>query len=641
MKKYIINLCLWSVVMASSVAAFGQSKNQALLTIGNESISKEEFVRLYKKNNQNLLDDSLRKSPTEYIDLFINYKLKVKQAEDLGLDTLKSFQNEFLEYRNQLAKPYLSNSTITDEALMEAYRRMKSEVKASHILIRLAPDANQQAQDAAYDQCLKIRDQAIKGVDFAQLARQYSEDPSAAKNGGLLGYFSAFQMVPEFEEAAFNLKTGEISMPVRSDFGFHLILVHDKRDNTGQLQVAHIMKRLPKVAVDKDVESAKNEIDSLKKLLDTGTDFAALARRFSDDKQSAANGGVLPWFSNSSMMPEFADPAFALQQIGDISPVIRTPYGFHLIQLIGKKPVPDFDELKPFITEKLKSNPIVTKKKQAEFIEHLKAEYNFKEDTSLRNQLLKHVEAQDTSYGSWQNENLMQIGSQTYQPTDFMKYAGNRKKSASSEQLYAEFVSDMLLETENRNLETKYPEFRYLIQEYHDGILLFNLSEETIWNTAGQDSVGLLAFYEKNKDLFKWDSRFDGWVIQCNNQDVRDYIEGIFAEDANIAKGELTDLLKLNDANQAFIQKGIFARGDNNIVDYLVWHAPKPQNFNDSLHFVRGNLIPPTPKKLEEARGQYLSAYQDELEKQWILDLRKKYPVRVNKKVLKTIEPVK
>ena len=648
-KKYLVGAYL--LLLLAPLALFGQQSDDILLTIDNKPITKEEFVRLYQKNNQNLQDDSLKKSPEEYLELFINYKLKVLEAKELKMDTVASFQKEFKQYRDQVAKPYLSYSNITDESLQQAYEHMTTEVKASHILIAVAPDALPAEVDAARQKCLKIRQQILDGADFGEIARRYSNDPSAAKNNGSLGYFTGFQMVPEFEDAAFGLKPGELSMPVRTKFGFHLIRVDDKRPVTGKLQVAHIMKRLSPAAPANLVEATTAKMDSLKKLLNKGVSFAELARNYSDDKQTAMNGGVLPWFYATEMVPEFAEAALKLKDNGDISPVIRTPYGLHLIKLLDRQPVPTFEELKPLLTEKIRNNPVITEHNQELFLKHLKDEYQFEENTTAKTALLKQFsqepDGNNKPTSSNTDEFLFRFDSVQVSPQEFLDYLHKQRLNAGSDVqkrvnlLYDQFVNEKLLETENANLESKYPEFRYLVQEYYDGILLFNLSEEKIWEKAAKDTIGLQRFYEQHKDLVKWDERFDGWAIRCENQEIRDYIDEIFAEDGSISKDELTDLLNLRFQNQAFIQKGIFAHGTNDLVDYLVWDGPKPQNFKDGLYFVRGNLVPPSPKTLEEARGQYLSAYQDELEKEWISALRKEHKIGVKKKVLKSIENIK
>lgn len=648
-RNYLVGAFL--LLLQAPLALFAQQSNEILLTIDGTPITKDEFVRLYQKNNQNLQDDSLKKSPEEYLDLFINYKLKVMEAKELKMDTVASFQKEFKQYRSQVAKPYLSYSNITDESLHLAYDRTITEVKASHILLAVSPDALPADVDAAYQKCLKTRQQILDGADFGEMARQFSNDPSAAQNSGLLGYFTGFQMVPEFEDAAFNLKPSDLSMPVRTKFGFHLIRVEDKRPAVGKLQVAHIMKRLSPAAPANLVARTMAEMDSLKTLLDNGASFTELARRYSDDKQTAMNGGVLPWFTATEMVPEFAEAALKLDNNGDISTVVRTPYGLHLIKRLDRQPVPTFEELKHLLTEKIRNNPVITEHNQELFIQHLKDEYQFEENTPAKTALIelfsKEFGQNKGSVSLGKDELLFQFDSVQISQQNFIDYLNkqnfnsNRDIRQQVNHNYIQFTNETLLQFENDQLESKYPDFRYLVQEYYDGILLFNLSEEKIWEKAATDTLGLQQFYAQHNDLVKWDERFEGWAIRCENQEIRDYIDDIFEEDDKLSKEELTDLLNLRFRNQAFVQKGIFARGTNDLVDYLVWDGPKPQNFKDGLDFVRGNLVPPSPKTLEEARGQYLSAYQDKLEQEWIADLRRAHKIRVNKKVLKSIENIK
>ncbi|RKD90146.1 peptidylprolyl isomerase [Mangrovibacterium diazotrophicum] len=648
-RKYLVGALL--LLLLAPLTLFAQQSDEILLTIDDTPITKDEFVRLYQKNNKNLQDDSLKKSPEVYLELFINYKLKVMEAKELKMDTVASFQKEFKQYRNQVAKPYLSYSNINDESLHQAYDRMTTEVKASHILIAVSLDALPADVDAAYQKCLKIRQQILDGADFGEMARQFSNDPSAAQNNGLLGYFTGFQMVPEFEDAAFSLKTGELSMPVRTKFGFHLIRLEDKRPAAGKLQVAHIMKRLSPAAPDDLVARAMAEMDSLKTLLDNGASFTELARRYSDDKQTAMNGGVLPWFTATEMVPEFAEAALKLKNNGDISPVVRTPYGLHLIKLLDRQPIPTFEESKSLLTEKVRNNPVITEHNQELFIQHLKDEYQFEENIPAKVAIIEIFPQEfDKNKGSVSlgtDELLFQFDSVQISQQNFIDYLNTKNFNSTQDirqqanHYYIQFVNETLLQFENDQLESKYPDFRYLVQEYYDGILLFNLSEEKVWEKAATDTLGLQQFYAQHNDLVKWDERFEGWAIRCENQEIRDYIDDIFEEDDKLSKEELTDLLNIRFQNQAFVQKGIFARGTNDLVDYLVWDGTKPQNFKDGLYFVRGDLVPPSPKTLEEARGQYLSAYQDELEQEWVADLRRAHKIRVNKKVLKSIENIK
>ncbi len=632
------------------ITAWSQSSDSIILRIGDHSISKGEFVSLYRKNNQNLLDNSEKKTPEEYLDLFINYKLKVIEAEILNLDTIQSFKTELEGYREELAKPYLTSVSYSEEMVETAYYRTTNEVKASHILLIL--DANATPKDTlkAYLKIMDIRQQIIDGADFNDMAKVYSEDPSAKQNSGLLGYFHGFQMVYPFEDTSYKTSVGNVSIPIRSSFGYHLIKVHDKRAISGQIKVAHIMKRFPSNASEETISLMKQEIDSIAELIETGTEFADLARKFSDDKTSAHNGGEMAWFSYSEMLEEFAKPAFALENNGDISNVIKTPYGWHIIKRIDYKLIAPLSEMRESLIEKIKRSSEISKHNNEIFIRNLKSTWNFEEsgleDFLTQAKLVSRNGIISKEELTTPQKTLFSYSDKTFTYALFADYLetqnirANTNMEVQISSLYKKLIEQELTEIENLHLEEKYPEFKYLMTEYHDGILLFNFSEKEIWNKASTDTLGLEKYYMKNKDLFSWEERFVGWVVQANSLEVRDFIDKIFSVDDQISMEELNDQLNLQFGNGTIIEKGSFEKGDNSIVDYLVWDEGKPLRFKDELFFVHGNKVTPSPKRLEEARGQYVSSYQSYLEKKMIKALRKKHKIRVDKKLVKTIEAI-
>ena len=643
-------IILLILILGCPITLWSQSSNSIILKIGDHSISKDEFVSLYRKNNQNLLDDSEKKTPDEYLDLFINYKLKVIEAQNLNLDTLQSFKKELEGYREELAKPYLTSVTYSDDMVETAYYRMTNEVKASHILLILDTDATPKNTFNVYSKIMDIRQEILGGADFNDIAKIYSEDPSAKQNSGLLGYFHGFQMVYPFEEASYKTPVGEVSMPIRSSFGYHLIKVHEKREVSGSIKVAHIMKRLPSNASEETVSRLKHEIDSIAELIETGTSFADLARKFSDDKTSALNGGEMAWFSYSDMLEEFAKPAFALENNGDISKVIKTPYGWHIIKRLNYKPIAPLSEMRESLIEKIKRSSEISKHNNEVFVKNLKSTWNFEESgfedfltqakLAFKNGVIYKEELatpQKTLF-TYSDKTITYAHFVDYLKTQNIRVNTNLEIQISS--LYEELIEQELTETENLHLEDKYPEFKYLMTEYHDGILLFNFSEKEIWNKASTDTLGLEKYYRKNKDLFSWEERFIGWVIQSQSLEVRDFIDQILSEDDQISTEELKDQLNLQFGNGTIIEKEAFEKGDNPIVDYLVWNEIKPADFKDELFFVHGNKAAPTPKTLEEARGQYVSSYQSYLEQELIKRLKKKYKIKVDKRLIKTIEAI-
>ncbi len=616
-------------------SAFCQS--EIIGSIDGKPILKEEFERLYRKNNQGLLNDSDKKTPLGYLKLFVDYKLKVHEAEQLGMDTITSFVRELKTYREEVARPYLTDVQFSNKMVTDAYHRMTNEVKASHILLRLDESASPEDTLKVYKRIMELREQAINGKNFESLAQQFSEDPSAKQNKGVLGYFSAFQMVFPFESMAYETPVGEISLPVRTRFGYHLIHVLDKRAAKGQIRVAHIMKRLRPNVSEETVRQAKQKIDSLAILINSGEDFSELAKKFSDDRTSARNGGIMPWFSSAGMIPEFSDASFSLKNDGDISPVIRTPYGFHIIKRIERKPVAPFEEMENFLIDKIRKNPEISKHSRQLFINKLKKEYNFKlqEDASsfLKSFNEDEVEKPEAVLFSFADKEVT--------TKDFVSFLKKNENSRlSTDQQFQNFIEEKLTDYENENLENKHPDFKYLMKEYHDGILLFNISEEKIWSAAASDSIGLAAFYQKNIGKHLWGERFSGWVIECPDQKIKDLVDEILASDSMLSKEELADQVKQHTDKKVKIDRGFYEKGDNELVDYLVWNGLQPENYKDGLHFIRGNKIAPQPKTLDEAKGLYISDYQNYLEKEWIKQLRKKYRVKINKKIVKSIEAV-
>lgn len=610
-------------------------EGQTLITINKTKISKAEFERIYKKNNNNLYNKTDKKSPEDYIDLYINFKLKVIEAETLKMDTIPSFMNELAGYRKELAAPYLTDVKFNEQMVQQLYDRMSKEVNASHILLLVDKNATKEEEQAVLKRIIKIKKEIEAGKDFGDAALEYSEDPSVKTNKGNLSYFTAFQMVVPFENAAFTTPVGEISEPVRSSFGYHLIKVNDIRKNRGEVHVAHIMKMFPKGATPEIKAKLKTEIDSIYIELQHGADFAALAKAKSDDKRSAENGGEMPWFAAGRMIKEFAEPAFALKNKGDFTPPIETQYGFHIIKKLDSRGIASFEDSKEDIEKRIKKDPLRSITSKTAFTNELKAEYNFSKNT---NGILKLKGKNIGDEFENTNFELFKIDGKSYNFEGFQNYLQQKKITTGTYNAkFDKWIEDEITNLENSKLEEKYPEFRYLMQEYHDGILLFNISEEKIWNRAVEDSIGLEAFYAKNSKKYLWGERFKGSVITCKDSATKEEAEKLFANEIPI--DEIEDMLNPK-AEMITIDEGAWEKGNNPIVDYFVWNAKEPADFNSELTFIRGDKIPPEPKKLDEARGLYISDYQNYLEQKWIKELRKKYKVKINKKLLKTIESV-
>ena len=644
--KNLILLVLFMVVVSTS---FAGKKSKPVMKIGDQSFSLDEFEFVYNKNNQ-LSQTPI--SPTEYLDLFVNYKLKVKEAEAQGLDTTASFIKEFNYYRDELAKPYLTDKKAEEDIMKEAYDRLKYEVDASHILIRLPSIPTPEDTLKAYNQAKEILDKLHNGADFGDMAVKYSEDPSAKTNRGHLGYFTGFNMVYPFESAVYNTPVDSISGIVRTNFGYHIIKVLDKRPASGQMNAAHIMKAFPKNSPEEVQNKAKNSIDSIYQLLLDGQPFEELAKKYSDDRNSAVNGGEIGWFGYGRMIPEFADPAFKLKNNGDISEPIKTPFGWHIIKRIDHKGLESFDEMKDNIQKRISSDQRAYAGQNA-IVDKLKKDYKYNQFNSNLDTLKSILSIKGINDSTFFAKSrllvhpLVQFAGKTYTQGDFSTYLEENKKFSTKKGILeldnqlTDYGKQKLLDYEKNKLESKYPEFKYLVSEYHDGLLIFDISQKEIWNKASEDTTGLENFFNKHKDNYPKPENWSGTLYYCKDKDVEAKIDSIISEGIVINDSILSGL----GIKKSWIkkEKGEFKKGDNPYVDLTFFNDTTisdaiPENYTTVLAY--GEMNPEGLYELSEIRGQVLSDYQTEIEKNWIAKLREKYKPKIYYKAVSKIKPV-
>lgn len=454
-------------------------------------------------------------------------------------------------------------------------------------------------------------------------------------------------MVYPFETAAYTTKPGQVSMPVRTKFGYHIIKVSDMRDAQGEIKVAHIMIKSAASAADSVTKQASNKIDEIYQKLKAGEKFEDLATKFSDDKGSAKNGGQLPPFGTGRMVPEFEKAAFALSKDGDFSAPVKTSYGWHIIKRLEKKPVPTFEEKKNELKTQVSRDSRAEISKNS-MINRIKQEYNFKEFPKNKDAFVNAIDTSILS-GEWNADNvkglnkpLFNIGTVTYNQEDFARYINNhqsKKQNTTPKQvaftLYNQFVDESVLNYEESQLEQKYPEFKALMQEYRDGILLFDLTDKKVWSKAVKDSAGLVDFYSKNKTKYMWERRCDAIIYTCANADIAAKTRKMLKKKKPMVE-VLTAMNKDSQLNLS-TKDGKFVKGENEIIDAITWQKglSPDMNKNNSVVFVDViNIIEPTPKTLDEAKGIITADYQNHLEKEWIAGLRAKYPVAVKEDIL-------
>ncbi|MFP4023268.1 MAG: peptidylprolyl isomerase [Thiohalospira sp.] len=633
------------IILIFCFFAFAKAqKNEVLLSIDDETVTKDEFLRFYQKNKINLTTGETI-AVDKYLELFINFKLKVIEAKNQGLDTTQEFINEFEGYKKQLAKPYLLDRDKLDELVEEAYHRMQYEVKASHILVRVKPDASPEDTAYAYKKAVKIRNRILRGEPFHIVAKGASDDPSVKNNAGDLGYFTVFQMVYPFEKTVYNMNVGEIAGPVKTRFGYHIIKLTDKKEARGQIKTAHIMLASP----EKNDSEKKELINKLYHRLRQGEDFAKLAREYSDDKGSAKNGGELPWFGVGQMVQEFENAAFDLKSNGDISKPVKTNYGWHIIKRIDRKEPKSFEKIKDDLRRQVINDGryLVA---QESLIEKLKDEYNFKEkkvnlpvffDTTENSFVYNdlYFELKNNT-----NDTLFSFANKKVSVKEFERFIQHKKGRQNItpfqyNKLYEDYVDQEILQYEESRLEQKHPEYKFLLKEYYDGMLLFEIMDQEVWSKAINDTLGLKKYYNNNKENYMWDERWKGSIYYCKNKEVYQKVK------KEINKRRFGRRVTNNDLLQEYnletevlkIETGIFNQGENNIIDEMVWE--KSTNENENLMIlIKGEKVKPTIKPFNEAKGLVISDYQEYLEEKWVEKLRSKYNIQVNNQVLSSIQ---
>ncbi len=624
-----------------------------LMTIGNTKVTVAEFENVFHKNNSKEGAPDA-KSLSEYVDLFINFKLKVKEAEEMGLDTAKSFKEELGGYRKQLAQPYLTDKDVNEKLLRETYDRMQEDVHASHILVKVSESALPKDTLEAYNKIMKIRARIIKGEDFNKVAAEkgISDDPSAKDNGGDLGYFTSLQMVYPFESAAYKTKTGEVSMPVRTRYGYHIIKVVERRQAQGEVLAAHIMVKTTPNMSKEDSLNAYTKITEIYNKLKAGSKFEELAAEFSDDKSTAKKGGELPWFGTGKMPLEFEKVAFSLKEKGVYSQPMRTKYGWHVVKLLDKRGLASFDDLKNELKAKVTKDSR-SQAGRASLIAKVKAEYKFHEMPKMVDEFVKVMDTLffdgrwDVTKASGLKKTMFNLNDKVYTQTDFANYiASHQSKRAKTDvllvlnQLYKQFVEESVVAYEETRLDQKYPEFKALMQEYRDGILLFELTDQKVWSKAVKDTTGSKAFYEKNKTNYMWDERAEASVYSCSSDKVAAQVRGLMKK----KKTEKDILIVANKDSQLNLQveTRVFNKGENEFVDKS-WNPGTSADFKSekdkkTVIVVTTKLLKPEPKSYTDSKGMVTADYQNYLEKEWIASLKAKYPVTIDKAVLSTIK---
>ena len=648
-----ISRLLIFVFLLTQSFLFAQNK-EVLFTIDNHPYCTDEFVRVYNKNLDLVKDDS-QKDLDKYLELFLGYKLKVEKANKLGLQNSVTYQNELKSYRNQLSKNYVNDSKVTNELVQEAYNRMTKEVRASHILILVDEGASPEDTLKAFNKIKDIKNRLNAGEDFVKVAQQFSEDPSVKENNGDLGYFSAFRMVYPFENAAFNTNVGEVSKPFRTRFGYHLVKVVDKRDNRGEVTVAHIMIVKPSTPDAQLEAKAKQTIDDIYQKIQQGEGFESLANQFSEDKSSASKGGVLQRFGSGQLSSEeFENVAFSLQNKNDISKPFQSQFGWHIVKLIDKHPVLSLTDMKNELEEKVRKDErslLITNS----LAKKLRAKYPQTKDSKVLASVKKII-TDDFYSQTWEtplnlkdyNKTILTINkSKQVSAVAFLNFIHVQQKSKIKtkpisklvDELFEKFIDEQVTTYYNENLENEFPEFKYVMDEYRDGLLLFDLMDREIWTKAKTDTLGLSNYFKQNIQNYQWKKRFDANIFSSTDKDV------IAKAKKFLEKGKSIDYIKekLNKDGKIniMVKSGLFEE-DYDILPQYTNLSKGVSNVvtKDQYHFVVEvkEVKQAEAKKLTDCTGKAVNDYQQYLESNWVNELRKEFDVKVNAAVFETIK---
>jgi len=634
------SLVYFSLFSLTALNTNAQNASDELLKINNQPFTVGEFERIYTKN-LDLIKDDQQKDLDNYLDLFILYKLKVAKAYDLGLDKEKTHVNEFNSHRKQLAEQYLTNEETLEKLAKEAYDRSNYEINASHIIFLADEFVTPADTLKAYNKAIEVRNQILNGLDFNEAAIQFSEDPSAKTNKGNLGYFTALRMVYPFETAAYNTPKGEVSEPIRSQFGYHLIKVNDKRARHGKREIAHI------VIEDKDpgfIDSNKLIIDEVYKSLQKGESFEELALKYSDDKTTNHKGGVFSHYEQGSSNINGLDEAvYPLTAINEYSKPFKSQYGWHIVKLVSTEDLPSYKDRKDFFLRKVKSDNrsrIIDKK----LTDHLKKKYNFKINEKNYKVLIASIEKNITD-NDWKTKlksdsAIANYADQKVTGESFINYIENNNINLAAidpiengiNYCFNDFISKEIKDYYNNNLEIEFPEFKHTIQEFKEGLILYDLMNNEIWNKVKNDSIGYTNFYNSNPDKFHQEEMIVGKIYETNNKSE-------IKEVLNKLKSNSNELDLSSD--KILIKKGRFTKGDSRLPkDYVLKTGISDILTQNNKYFIvvadeyiNTGIIP-----LEEARENLIYEYQQEFENKWLNDLKKDAKIEINNKTLNQLK---
>jgi peptidyl-prolyl cis-trans isomerase SurA len=650
MKRNLVSLVLISV----AGMVWGQTNDPVVMKINGKDVKKSEFEYIYNKNNT---EDAIdKRSLDEYLTLFKNFKLKVAEAETQGIDTTTAFRKELKEYRSQVTKPYLETEE-NEKLLLQAYDRAGDWSEISAILIAF-PELEKGKKTitpadtlAVYQKALEVRKKALqKGADFEALVKEYTDDERSKQGDrpGYMGWYSGLDLIPVLELPLYKTKAGDVSLPVRTAQGYYLLKVLAKKSNPGEVHAAHILIRNAENTDSIQVPDAETKAKEIYQKLKDGANFSDLAKEYSQDPGSAEKGGDLSWFPYGKMVPEFNEAVFALKDTGSITQPIKSQFGYHIIKLLGKKPGASFQDLRTQLENKMERSGAFSELHQPG-IDKLKTTYHYTlNDNAYKtlSEATNNLYPADSLYISQFENNKETLFTVDNKPVTIADFAGYLKANPRSyfnlsteafTEKFNQFVYQKLIDTEDGHLENKYPEFKNLMQEYRDGMLLFEVSNREVWDKASIDTLGLTKYFEANKARYAWEEpHWKGYVVLLKDAKAKAAMQKATAKmTPGDAAQYILDKYNTDENTQVKIEKGLFVKGQNKYVDEAVFNTGKAELPKDYTgFFLLGKSLGNTPDSYTDVRGLVITDYQDYLEQEWLKDLNAKYPVEIYKDVI-------
>lgn len=647
MKKYFVPVAVIAATLLTATAA-KKSSEPVLMTINGKDVPVSEFVYLYQKNNQQQTEPQ---SLDDYVGMFVDYKLKVADAEAAGIDTTETFIKEYVGYCDDLAKPFLTDTTATDSLRREIYDFARTTRNVSHIMLPSGrtPDerlANRERLDS-------IRTAILNGADFTDMAMKYSVDRAAVRNGGNMGFVSPLLLPYPFVQAAWHTPVGQIS-PVIDDapYGYHIIRVEAEKPYPGEVEARHIMK-MTRNLTPEEAAVKKAQIDSIHALLVAGADFAELARTESEDPGSARRGGMLDWFGPGQMVPEFEKTAFALAD-GEISEPFTTTFGYHIVQTLGHRDLPSYTDMLPTIDRGINADDRAREPRRRKMAE-LRSRYGAATDAAalakvhdaitahggLDPEMMKQLLADYTTVGTVNGRKVI-VSDVAREMPEYQGKVSARAACGEFDKTAAQVLDDATAAEARANLASADADYRNLINEYRDGILLFEISNRNVWDKSNKDTEGLEAFFNARRADYAWKApRFKAIIVSATSDSVAEAASDYLKANP-VGVDSLVHKLRGKFGRNIRVERKVFAQGEDPVVDYLGFNGPKPAPQGKWVAFFtyEGRLLD-APEEVADVRGAVVNDYQQWLEKEWLKRLHSKYSVKINKKELNKLRKSK